>query len=112
MNCEKCDARCCKYVAVEIDKPETKEDFEDIKWFVCHKNVNVFVDEDDEWYVEFLSPCEFLGEDNLCTNYENRPKICRRYSQDECTFYNDYKEKYTFTCLKEIEDYIKEKFEE
>ena len=44
--CEGCDAMCCKYIAMEIDCPEDAEDFEDIKWYVCHKNVNVFVDQE------------------------------------------------------------------
>ena len=38
-NCEGCDAKCCKHVAVEIDEPEEKEDFENIKWYVCHSVV-------------------------------------------------------------------------
>jgi uncharacterized protein len=110
--CEGCDAKCCRYVAIEIDKPETREDFENIKWYVCHKNVNVFVDEEDGWYVEFLTPCEFLGENNKCTIYEKRPQICRNYDQDECTFHNkNYMEKYTFTTLKDVENFIEEKFQ-
>ena len=108
--CEACNGKCCRYVAVEIDTPETKEDFDDIKWFVSHKNVNVYVDEDGDWHVEFITPCEFLGEGNKCMNYKNRPKICRDYDHEECTFHNNYEEKHTFRNLKEIEDYIKEKF--
>lgn len=107
-NCESCDAKCCKSVVIEIDAPEKIEDFEEIKWFVSHKDVNVFVDEDKKWYLEFLTPCEFLGEKNKCTNYENRPKICRDYNHEECVFHNDYKEEFTFKNLKDIENYIAE----
>lgn len=109
-SCEGCEANCCKYVAIEIDKPETKEDFEDIRWYVCHKNVNVYVDEEDEWHIEFITPCEFLGEDNKCTIYGKRPKICREYDHDECTFHNDYEEQLSFKTLEDIDGYIKEKF--
>jgi Fe-S-cluster containining protein len=104
-NCSNCEGKCCKYVVVEIDKPTNLDYFEAIKWFVCHKNINVFVSE-GKWYIEFLTPCEFLDKNNLCKIYDKRPQICRDYHVDECTFYNDYKEKYTFTNLKEIEDYI------
>jgi len=107
--CKDCDGKCCKYVALEIDKPETKKDFENIKWHVCHENVNVFVGEDGEWYIEFLTPCEFLGEDNKCKIYDKRPKICRSYSQDKCLFYNGgYEEKYTFNKIEDVEAYVKE----
>ncbi|MFC1682345.1 YkgJ family cysteine cluster protein [Nanoarchaeota archaeon] len=109
-DCSKCKGRCCKYVAVEIDKPETKSDFEDVRWYVSHKNINIFVDEDGDWYIEFMTPCEFLGEANKCMNYENRPEICREYDQDECTFHNDYSEELTFTNLEEIDEYIQGKF--
>jgi len=109
--CDDCNAKCCRYVALEIDTPETKKDFENIKWYVCHENVNVFVDEKNVWHLEFITLCEFLDENFKCTNYENRPKICKDYNHGECTFHNeDYKEKHTFTKLKDVEDFIKEKF--
>jgi len=38
-NCDGCPAECCKYVAIEIDTPEDIDDFEDIKWYVSHKNI-------------------------------------------------------------------------
>jgi Fe-S-cluster containining protein len=108
--CEKCDGKCCKYVAIEIDNPTELKDFEDIRWYVAHKNIQVYVDEDYQWHVEFLTPCEFLGENNSCQIYEKRPVICREYGQDECLFYNDYEEKYTFKSIEEIDDYVKNVF--
>jgi len=105
-DCSSCKGNCCRYVVIEIDKPETLEDLDFVKWYVCHKNVNVFVDDDNEWHVEFLTPCEFLGEDNLCQIYEKRPQICRDFSVDECPHHNEYIEKHTFTCLKDVEDFI------
>jgi uncharacterized protein len=109
-NCENCGGLCCKYVAIEIDTPETIKDFEDIKWYVVHKNVNVYVDEDDVWHIEFLTPCEFLGEKGECKIYSKRPKICREYSHEECLFHNDYQEKYHFKTIQDIEKYVREVF--
>lgn len=106
--CENCDGKCCKYVVIEIDEPESLEDFEDIKWYVCHKNVNVYIDEEGQWHVEFITPCEFLGEKNKCMIYEKRPQICREYDHDECTFHNDYEEQYSFKTLEDLEKYIEE----
>ncbi|MAG10878.1 zinc/iron-chelating domain-containing protein [Candidatus Pacearchaeota archaeon] len=107
-DCGNCDGKCCRYVALEIDKPTDLEDFENIKWYVCHENVNVFVDIDGKWFIEFLTPCEFLGRNNECNIYDKRPKICREYSQEDCLFHNDdYGEKYTFKIVKDVEDYIK-----
>ena len=104
-NCKKCNAKCCRYVSLEIDKPEDKEDFENIKWFVAHKNVNVYVDDEGDWYIEFLTHCDLL-KNNKCKDYKNRPKICRKYSKEECTFHNDYSEKHTFKTIKDVEKYL------
>jgi len=99
-DCEKCEGKCCKYVVLEIDTPETRKDFEDVKWFVCHKNVNVFVNEEGEWNLEFLTPCEFLGKNNNCEIYQRRPKICETYNTEECLFHNKgYSQKFTLKKL-------------
>lgn len=106
-DCSKCDGKCCKYVVIEFDKPDELKDFEAIKWFVSHENVHVFIDEEGEWFLEFITPCKYLGKDNRCTNYENRSQICRDYDQDECTFFNEYDQSYTFNDLDDVENYIK-----
>ena len=48
--CDKCTGLCCKYFALPIETPEDKEDYDDIRWYLCHKNVTVFV-EDGDWYI-------------------------------------------------------------
>jgi len=110
LTCENCDAKCCKYVAIEIDTPETKEDFENMRWYVAHKNIIVYVNDEDIWHIEFQTPCEKLGKDNKCQIYEKRPDICKQYSQDECPFHNRYKEKHTFNRIEEIDSYLKKIF--
>jgi hypothetical protein len=39
-NCDKCNALCCRTVAVALDKPTTKKQWEEIKWMVAHDNIN------------------------------------------------------------------------
>ena len=36
------------------------------------------LDEDNDYVFQSM-PCPFLGEDNYCSIYENRPKACRDY---------------------------------
>ena len=38
----------------------------------------LWIDEDED-YVLKTAPCPFLGKDNFCTVYENRPEACREY---------------------------------
>lgn len=105
-DCFSCNGACCRYVVVEIDKPEELVDFDEIKWYVAHKNINVFVDEEGDWHIEFITPCEYLGEDNLCKIYEKRPQICRDFSVEDCPHHNEYIEAHTFTCLEDVEKFI------
>ncbi|MCC7298893.1 MAG: YkgJ family cysteine cluster protein [Bacteroidia bacterium] len=38
----------------------------------------LYLDEDD-YYVFKQTPCPFLGDDNYCSVYDQRPKACREY---------------------------------
>lgn len=60
--------------------------------------VPVFIDtylylDDEKDYVLKSSPCPFLGADNKCIVYENRPKACREYP------HTDRKRMYQITDL-------------
>jgi len=83
IDCSICGG-CCKHIATEIDKPEDEEDFDYIIWYLMHENVHISISNDDEWLLEFITPCKALGKDNRCTAYEKRPDICRGYESDEC----------------------------
>ncbi len=108
--CADCNGKCCKYVAMEIDIPEVIEDFENIKWYVAHENIHVYIEEDGTWNIEFITKCKYLGKNNKCENYENRPEICKKYGQDECPFHNDYEESYSFRSIEDVEKYIEDVF--
>jgi uncharacterized protein len=86
--CEGCAAHCCRYITIEIDKPDTKWQYDQIRWMLLHQDVSVFVDNEGDWLVEFPARCEELGEDNLCRSYGSRPDLCRRYEADECPVWN------------------------
>ena len=87
-SCEGC-SRCCRYVAMEIDAPEDKKDFEQMRWFLLHKNVWIFIDNDDSWNIQFNTPCDELDSRGLCKIYETRPQICRDYSSKTCERWGD-----------------------
>lgn len=81
--CDGCTI-CCEYVALELDEPESKEDFDEIKWFLLHKDVWVYIDNDDTWNIQFNSKCQKLDERGWCGIYEERPEICRNHESDGC----------------------------
>ncbi|MBN2160083.1 MAG: YkgJ family cysteine cluster protein [Spirochaetes bacterium] len=108
--CFECGGRCCQYVAIEIDRPTTKTDYDNIRWYLAHNNVHVFVDHDRKWHVEFRSACESLTADNRCHIYSERPMICRSHGcgDEECEYFDSPYFLY-FTTRKEFEEYIQKK---
>lgn len=81
--CDKCVGLCCRYFALAIDKPKTRRDFDDIRWYLLHHDTTVFV-EDGDWYLQINARCRALRPDNRCAIYENRPAICRAYKTNNC----------------------------
>ena len=109
--CDKCTGLCCKYFALPIETPEDKGDYDDIRWYLCHKNVTIFV-EDGDWYLNIKNECRHLSKnDNHCRIYDKRPNICRGYRHSDCDFVDgQYDYELHFTNDKQMEEYIKIKF--
>ena len=109
--CRQCRGLCCRYFALPIETPETKEDYDDIRWFLCHKDISVFV-EDGDWYLSAGNKCRYLSEgDHRCLIYDRRPKICRKYKHADCDFVRgEYDYELHFLSDKDMDEYIKIKF--
>ena len=109
--CNKCAGLCCRYFAFPIETPETKEDYDDVRWYLCHKNITVFV-EDGDWYINVKNRCRHLSEKGYhCKIYNKRPKICRGYSMTDCDATDgEYDYKLHFTDDRQMTEYIKIKF--
>ncbi len=107
--CEHCAAACCRYLALPMDKPTSKRDYDDIRWYLMHEGVTVFV-EDGDWYVQYQTRCRNLGDDYRCMIYDTRPEICREYEPGECDYTSaDYGYDHLFTHPKQVEAYYRQK---
>ncbi len=78
IDCLKC-ANCCKttgplFLNKDIDRLANHLKMKSSKFVTTYLRI----DEDGD-YVLKSTPCPFLGEDNYCSVYENRPKACREY---------------------------------
>ena len=105
--CRACGAKCCKYFCFEIDEPDDFEEFDDIRWYLCHEGVSVHIDEGD-WYISIANRCKMLGTDNRCKIYKERPLICRRYDPDDCDHTSgDYGYDEEFKTPADIERYAR-----
>ncbi|MBU2442055.1 MAG: YkgJ family cysteine cluster protein, partial [Nanoarchaeota archaeon] len=82
--CEECPGACCKILVVEIDTPETKEEYENILCYLYHKDVKIYIDTDNTWNVQFNTQCKQLDENGNCKIYSERPPVCRESKVEEC----------------------------
>lgn len=107
--CDQCAALCCRYFALPIDNPRSARQFDDIRWYLLHENVVVFV-EKKQWYVGIMSRCKHLQGDNRCGIYETRPHICRNYVTDNCDYHGgEYDFELMFTSAEQLRRYALEK---
>jgi Fe-S-cluster containining protein len=96
-------------VATGIDTPSCKRDYDNIRWYLMHENVQVFIDKDGEWTLEFITPCAALLHDNTCGRYSRHPRVCREYpSAESWCEYEDDDLPYSklFTCVEDFERYL------
>ena len=103
--CEHCTAKCCRYFALPLDTPTTREEFEYIRWFLLHEHASVFTEEGD-WYVCVHTVCTHLGADHRCGIYETRPQICREYTTKECEYEDDWVYDQYFETPEQVEEYM------
>lgn len=112
--CQNCAALCCRYFALELDVPEDREDFEQLRWFLVHGNTWLWVN-DGEWFLQVDEPCRYLGPGNECKIYDRRPQICRDYGMPEnmehpdeplCDFFAQHeRHDMEFRTLEELDAY-------
>jgi len=108
--CTDCSAECCKYFALEIDTPRTKQEFENIRWYLAHKHVAVFVDK-RKWFLEINNTCQYLEKGNKCGIYDKRPLVCREHDPATCEYLHDeFGHSHFFSNLENFDKYLKKRF--
>jgi Fe-S-cluster containining protein len=110
--CDSCAALCCRYISLPIDNPTTRKDYDDIRWYLIHQNIVVYI-EKEQWYVGVLNRCKHLQDDNRCGIYETRPAICRKYTTDNCDYHGgEYDFEQLFTSAEHLMAYAETALEE
>jgi Fe-S-cluster containining protein len=103
--CSYCTAKCCRYYALPIEKPDTLSDWEYVRWYVLHENTTVFK-EGDTWYLLVHTTCQHLQPDNRCGIYETRPPICREYTTDACEYDDDSTYEQYLETPEQVSEYV------
>jgi len=62
---------------VPLETPEDWADFDDIRWYLAHERVSVFVWK-GSWYLRVHNKCRHLSRTNqACQIHRTKPAICR-----------------------------------
>ena len=102
--CDYCTAKCCRYFALPIEAPKSRDDFEYLRWYVLHERATIFTEE-DEWYLMVHTVCKHLQPDQRCGIYETRPQICRDYTTKNCEYEDDWVYDRYFETAEQIDEY-------
>lgn len=105
------NSKCCTYFTQQIDTPRKKSDFEHMLWQISHQNTQIYKDEDG-WFLLINTVCTHLQSDGRCGIYEQRPQVCRDYSNDYCEFDSSAEEGFElfFDGYESLLKYCKKRF--
>lgn len=109
--CDTCAALCCRYIILPLDKPEEDDDFDTIKFYILHENIEVYIDTEDAWNILVITKCKNLTDESTCRDYENRPDMCRHYDNSCCSLdiylHKPTDVKFLFRTVEDLESYKK-----
>ncbi|MDT9504663.1 YkgJ family cysteine cluster protein [Streptococcus mutans] len=78
IDCTKC-ANCCKILGLLFTESDISRIAKHFRMRLpVFEDMYLRVDEDNDKVFKSM-PCPFLGEDNLCSIYDIRPKACREF---------------------------------
>ncbi len=108
--CAQClPAKCCRYFSLEVDRPTTKRDYDDLLWMLAHRHVSVYI-EKKKWYLMVHTQCRFLDtETNMCTIYDTRPQMCREHPVTDCEWHGPYDFEEHFRSYEDLKRWMKKK---
>lgn len=110
VQCEDCRGDCCSGMAIEIPKPRTRQDYDDIRWYLYHERTHVYIDREGDWVAEIDVPCRHrdpLG--GRCKIYgKRRPPMCRNAKHEDCEM-NLEDARVRFLTVEDYDAWLKQK---
>lgn len=85
-NAELCTGctRCCETVSVEVDSPSTPREYDQWIWVLHHRDLALYIERPDHWFLHIETRCEQLNADGRCRIHGQHPVLCREYDPRVC----------------------------
>lgn len=110
--CNHCSGKCCRYFTVPIRTPRTKSDFDELRWYLAHRQTLIFTETEEKngksavkWNLVVWTDCQYLLPNNGCGIYDTRPQVCRDYSTETCEYDSPWVFEQSFETPEAIESY-------
>jgi len=103
--CRGCAALCCHDLWIPIAPPKTPAEIAEARWRLHFDTVELHIDEARGWLMRVKGRCTYLGDDNMCTIYDRRPKQCRDLSPPYCQRYMS-EQKTILTSPEDLDSYL------
>lgn len=84
------------YLNIRIDTPTSKHDFENIKWYVSHKDIFIYKNK-NKWFLKFLTQCQ----NKYFDVYQENISLIDPLNDDN---------QLVFASIEEVEDYLKKRW--
>lgn len=81
--CSGC-VKCCTYITVEVDAPRSPWEYDQWIWALHHRNIGLFVEKPERWFLSVDAVCEQLNDQGRCSIYGRHPVLCREYDPRSC----------------------------
>ena len=81
--CSGC-VKCCTYITIEIDPPRAAWEYDQWIWALHHRNIQLYVERPERWFVHVEAVCEQLNAEGRCSIYGRHPVLCREYDPRSC----------------------------
>lgn len=109
--CHACGAACCRYVAVALTPPRDEDDRDLFHWYLSHAGVCIYIDKDQDWWIQVGADCRHIVRDGGCGIYESRPRLCRKYGAEACERADPAGDNIAeFTTVEEFERFFAENY--
>ncbi len=76
--------RCCETVSIEVDAPRAPWEYDQWIWVLHHRNLEIYVEKPEAWYLHIETKCTQLQDDGHCRIYGRHPVLCRQYDPRDC----------------------------
>ncbi len=102
--------RCCETVSIEVDAPRAPWEYDQWIWVLHHRNLELYVEKPERWYLHIETRCEQLKDDGRCRIYGRHPVLCREYDPRDCERRYPLSDVTAwFKCAEDMERWMQEK---